>query len=1069
MGASQTAPPFANETNDHFSKGVSTFTEDKAETPINSTHLPRTVEVNGSSDAEPTPGFMIPETTPLPPVWFVPVEVVPDADPQPLPDFHASTNPIITITEHAPKAPFDVPSPFERQVASIFPDFDYQVVALHTELCGTSCMFPYPGARSMVARACSPCFCDHLCPLYDDCCPDVQLLDTITLELLTFPLTRQEMKAMTEDRDLYTCEISHMKPVKSEKDFDNFFSMINYCPRTDSSNSSFQIPAHRTNSSQGTNGKSTAEEETAESLELKCENREMSDHWDYHRPLTSGHGVVYRNKFCAQCHGEHAENLTDWNTAVTCDADLLYAVTSAAEAYFLALNTTDCDVRFTATTAENLRRCKYVNKSVISSCNQTGLWRNYDAKIERACASFTSVVKRKYKNAFCYLCNTNVGFQGAYRDLDEGSDEANVGRASFYALLDLGAQDGSSNSARVERTTPNPSNERRQCEIGTTLDPLVCQCRKLSCAPGFRSEGDNCTQVFAESNYFGFKVCSRFQLTSPMPIAFVGRITSTMSYIHLPGTIYLYKAESFPRLGCEDNSTLTVDVTMEIYSTQAMLLREMADSLIRALKDHASRWANWNSGNLTVVTPAPDCLDYSDWISVIPDSCSTKSESMSVKLAVYNGPREMGVKNQMSFSTLRNTTFCPRVNLTQGEFSNFMVRLARLDLDESNITVDVTRERQATFYLLCVEDFHKILLPDACVSTPALPRTTSTRVEFEDTWTSLGVVSIVCTCVSLVSLLCVVVTYLALPPLREGTGLSTLAMTCLLFLAQALHEFGLEQYEIHQLCLVLALLLHFFWLSAVFMMTSCTLQLFFSIMFPLRARLTLASRKLLGVSLVSSFSLSAAVIGATVLSNQLIHGDPGYPAKYLCFIDRSMSRQLGFGLPLGLAVTFNVVLFIVTVVHIRRRPHLSSTRQNHVSLVACFRLSVITGACWLSLFLLAVPGTRPWLEYVAVVLLGLQGLLLATTLLLNKRVYNLWRQLCGHSKNRAAALQVSSQQSSGQNGSTLLVQQHSSCQSATTGLSSNNSSIKFDSPNKESLKTEKNSHPSDSDTQTCRL
>jgi hypothetical protein len=50
--------------------------------------------------------------------------------------------------------------------------------------------------------------------------------------------------------------------------------------------------------------------------------------------------------------------------------------------------------------------------------------------------------------------------------------------------------------------------------------------------------------------------------------------------------------------------------------------------------------------------------------------------------------------------------------------------------------------------------------------------------------------------VSLACLTCVILTFALFPQLRGGTGACTLAMTCFLFIAQALHEFGLEQYEV---------------------------------------------------------------------------------------------------------------------------------------------------------------------------------------------------------------------------------------------------------------------------------
>nr|KAG5687913.1 hypothetical protein BaRGS_029910 [Batillaria attramentaria]KAG5704460.1 hypothetical protein BaRGS_024315 [Batillaria attramentaria] len=218
-----------------------------------------------------------------------------------------------------------------------------------------------------------------------------------------------------------------------------------------------------------------------------------------------------------------------------------------------------------------------------------------------------------------------------------------------------------------------------------------------------------------------------------------------------------------------------------------------------------------------------------------------------------------------------------------------------------------------------------------------------------------------------------------------------MAMAATLFVAQALHEFAIEQYEIQELCTVFAILIHFFWLASVMMMSVTTAHFFLAVVFPLRARTAFASRKVIWFSLAFALISSAALVGLTMLGNFFVHGDIGYPGDFICFIRRPRSRQLGFGLPLAIAVTFNLVLFLCTSVHIRRRPTLNSTCHERVSLSACFRLSVITGASWLSLFLLAIPGTRPWLEYACVVLVGLQGCMLAATLLATKRVMRLWQ------------------------------------------------------------------------------
>ena len=139
----------------------------------------------------------------------------------------------------------------------------------------------------------------------------------------------------------------------------------------------------------------------------------------------------------------------------------------------MAVNTPDCDIRFHSNSYEVLRQCSSVIHPVISSCNQTGFWEFYDEKIERACASFTAVVMKTYKNVFCYMCNHNLNFATVQHDLEQGSSSANIARVSFFALLDL---DGDSTETEGvmygENRTASVEGEREECGDGTIRDPL---------------------------------------------------------------------------------------------------------------------------------------------------------------------------------------------------------------------------------------------------------------------------------------------------------------------------------------------------------------------------------------------------------------------------------------------------------------------------------------------------------------------------------------------------------------------------------------------------------------------
>ena len=146
----------------------------------------------------------------------------------------------------------------------------------------------------------------------------------------------------------------------------------------------------------------------------------------------------------------------------------------------MAADTPGCDVRFKSPTLEVLRRCTSTRqRPLVSTCNTTGLWTYYDDKVERACASFTSPVKRRYKNVFCYMCNTGYRPLVVLQDdLSTGFDANIVGRVSFYALLNfddsddddapLVAMSGGLSESGVTADVASPGD----CEEGTVFDPL---------------------------------------------------------------------------------------------------------------------------------------------------------------------------------------------------------------------------------------------------------------------------------------------------------------------------------------------------------------------------------------------------------------------------------------------------------------------------------------------------------------------------------------------------------------------------------------------------------------------
>ncbi|KAL8605532.1 hypothetical protein ACOMHN_031469 [Nucella lapillus] len=1151
-----------------------------------------------------------PSLIPHPPLnltVFPPVsEEAPPPAPVPVPIIPLNISVIPVRSDSAVTAHIE-PAPFDR-VGAVFADFASQAVALHTELCGTSCAFTHSGTRQSRARGCSLCFCDQLCHLYGDCCPDVQLLyasaQAINVSLQSWNTMREQARA----QDVYTCEISHLKPGDNEGDYDNYFSMVNYCPHNFASDASSPSPQ-----SLATSPVSCGPDcQARQWVEDQCLNTRQSRHWRHVRPVTSAGGVVYRNRFCGKCHGHPALHLSPWTATLTCHAHHLRQVTSATEAYFLALNTSGCDVRFTSGQHDALRRCTSLRPPVIAACNHTGQWRHYDHRVARACGSFTAPVKRMYRNAFCYLCNHHLPFHVARHELAQSFDAANIARLSFFALLDLNDHEDAGQATGDYRVDNGTSRDGDGCGEGMVRDPLQCHCRPVKCSEGLRIKGGNCSEVFSRTNLFGFEVCVRFHVQTMQPVADTPSLSLVPAYMGTVGrglccpcvvpvlslccpcvvpvlplccpcvvpvlslccpcvvpvlsmccpcvvpvlslcclyirpcvvhvlscvvpvlslccpcvvptdvpvlslcfpvlslccpcivpVFSLYCPCVVPVLSLQTSMccpcvvhvlslccpcVVPTDVhvlslcypcvvpvlslccpcvvhvfslqtsmcfpcvvpadgpfqsdggkcgglsppalsrrhqghrgraRLKVFSLDGVPLRRVADLLQQALAEFRVWFAADSALNLTVQAPAAQCATRADWTASIPDACPTRNDTLALGVRTAGGVRQAGWDySAISYAPLYNTTFCPHVVLTAAEFRNFTDHMALLRLPEADVTHDVIPADQGEQrHAVCARDYAALdTARRACGGQEPLPGHADPDRGFRDTWTTMGVLSTVSTCVSLLCLLLVIVTYVALAPLRAGSGQSTLAMTCVLLLAQAVHEAGLEQFEHRALCLVLALLIHALWLTAVFMMTSCTLQLFLAIRWPLRARTALASRSVTGLSLLGAVGLAGGVVGTTVLANELLHGDAGYPAPdgRLCFIRRRLWRRLAFGLPLGLAVLLNVLLFLLALLHLRKAPDIRCSRHDRVSLLACVRLSVVTGACWLSLFLLEIPGTRPWLEYAFVVLLGLQGFLLASTLLLNRRVLHLCRDRWGRRRKgtHAARRHVTASRSS---------------------------------------------------------
>ena len=136
----------------------------------------------------------------------------------------------------------------------------------------------------------------------------------------------------------------------------------------------------------------------------KCEYPEEYTGWDTKIPVIHDgpeFNTNYQNVHCAICNSVSRTEVINWEVAVHCSKGEI--VPSSTDTILDEVITSEyCNIVYHYPLNDNsMDTCE----PVISSCNQTGLWEEYDPVIEAACHAYIAIYEGMYKNIFCYLCN----------------------------------------------------------------------------------------------------------------------------------------------------------------------------------------------------------------------------------------------------------------------------------------------------------------------------------------------------------------------------------------------------------------------------------------------------------------------------------------------------------------------------------------------------------------------------------------------------------------------------------------------------------------------------------------
>lgn len=129
--------------------------------------------------------------------------------------------------------------------------------------------------------------------------------------------------------------------------------------------------------------------------------------------------LTYDNIYCAECHNDHY-NLTNWMVHFDCHVKIDFNTFSSFEEIVEIIDDQKCRINtFDKNQYDYVETCH--QSSLISKCNATGIWSEYDKAIDYACESINQPIGM-FRNIFCYMCNLPDGKLNNKTMCPEGSN-----------------------------------------------------------------------------------------------------------------------------------------------------------------------------------------------------------------------------------------------------------------------------------------------------------------------------------------------------------------------------------------------------------------------------------------------------------------------------------------------------------------------------------------------------------------------------------------------------------------------------------------------------------------------
>ncbi|KAH9508458.1 hypothetical protein Btru_055271 [Bulinus truncatus] len=306
-----------------------------------------------------------------------------------------------------------------------------------------------------------------------------------------------------------------------------------------------------------------------------------------------------------------------------------------------------------------------------------------------------------------------------------------------------------------------------------------------------------------------------------------------------------------------------------------------------------------------------------------------------------------------------------------------------LEIDE-NSTLNVCRElldRKIKEFLDRVQDTFDLSLPEY-------------------------VVTIVCFAASMACLILTLLTYFLFPVLRNDAGINNMFLSGSLLLAQVSVLVSSHIDRMNAACTAVGIATHWLWLWMFSWSFICSHRMFqvFTATSNTRHESTNVTGRVRRRTVVSLLPPTMVTLCVVLVSYVTSEGSNiGYGTSS-CYLDSGDLIVICVVAPLILITCSNLTFFLITVYKIYQTRHLQSSstsviNENNKYLFIYAKLSTLTGAFW-TVAVVAEALDNDVLQYISIVLNGLQGVTIFISFTCNKRVIALYSSLIHFRQNK---------------------------------------------------------------------